>query len=70
MRRYALARFGHADVAKLSGQRWIDFVVAQGGTDWGGGSGSDLLRAAYGGSFAPARKRWIAGARAFFKVKG
>ena len=69
VRRYAVARYGRDAVATLSGRRWIDFVVAHGGTAWGGEVGMSLLRAAYGGSCQPAREHWLAGARAFFKAK-
>lgn len=69
VRRYAVARFGRDAVATLSGRRWIDFVVAHGGTAWGGDVGMGLLRAAYGGPCQPARAHWLAGARAFFKAK-
>jgi hypothetical protein len=70
LRRYAVARFGRAAVAGLSGANWIDFVVAHGGGDWAGATGQDLLRIAYGGSArqAPAdHTRWLNGARAFIE---
>lgn len=69
VRRYAVARFGRDKVAALSGRRWIDFVVAHGGTSWAGDVGLDLLRAAYGGPCQPERARWLAGAKAFFRSK-
>jgi hypothetical protein len=69
VRRYAVARFGRDRVAALSGRRWIDFVVAHGGTPWAGDVGMDLLRAAYGGQCQPERVRWVAGAKAFFRGK-
>ena len=69
LRRYAVARFGRQMVAGLSGERWIDFVVAHGGADWRGTAGSALLQAAYGGIHQPERARWISGARAFIKAK-
>jgi hypothetical protein len=67
VRRYALARFGHATVAGLAGMAWIDFVVAHGGTEWADDSGANLLRAAYGGEATSERARWLAGARGFLK---
>ncbi len=67
LRRYAVAHFGRDAVAGLSGERWIAFVVAQGGAEWAGDVGASLLRAAYGGSANPDRARWLAGARAFLK---
>lgn len=66
-RRYAVARFGREAVAALSGERWIAFVVAHGGTAWAGDSGTSLLRAAYGGTVQADRANWLAGARAFLK---
>ncbi|MDR3370986.1 DUF4381 domain-containing protein [Rhodoferax sp.] len=69
VRRYAVARYGRDTVATLSGRRWIDFVVAHGGTPWAGDVGMDLLRAAYGGQCQPERARWVAGAKAFFRGK-
>jgi hypothetical protein len=69
VRRFAVARFGREAVAHLSGERWIAFVVAHGGSDWAGATGAALLRAAYGGTSASERARWIAGARAFLKAR-
>jgi hypothetical protein len=71
VRRYALARYGHATVAGLSGQRWVDFVAEHGATQWQDQPGADLLRAAYGASATqqPQRALWLAGARAFFRGK-
>lgn len=69
VRRYAVARFGRDAVATLSGRRWIDFVVAHGGTAWAGDVGLDLLRAAYGGQCQPERALWVTGAQAFFRSK-
>lgn len=69
VRRFAVARFGRAAVAGLSGERWIGFVVAHGGTDWAGETGAGLLQAAYGGVARSERARWISGARAFFKTR-
>lgn len=67
LRRYAVARYGRVTVARLAGTAWIDFVVAHGGTDWAGDSGTNLLRAAYGGQASGERARWLAGARGFLK---
>ena len=69
VRRFAVARFGRAAVAGLSGERWIGFVVAHGGTDWAGDTGAGLLQAAYGGVSRSERARWISGARAFLKTR-
>jgi hypothetical protein len=66
LRRYALARYGRAAVAGLSGEAWLAFVVAHGGADWAGAVGAALLRCAWGGAGAGAeRERWLGGARAF-----
>jgi hypothetical protein len=72
VRRFAVARYGRAAVAGLSGARWIDFVVAHGGAAWSGATGAALLQAAYGGasqSVQSVRAQWLAGARAFFKAR-
>ena len=69
LRRYAIARFGRSTVAGLSGQAWVDFVVAHGGEDWAGGAGSGLLRAAYGGAVNGQRQAWLAGARGFVRSR-
>ncbi|MGQ0621204.1 MAG: DUF4381 domain-containing protein [Panacagrimonas sp.] len=65
LRRYALARFDREQVARLSGEAWIAFVVAHGGAAWSGDVGRALLRAAYGGATRADRARWIEGARDF-----
>jgi hypothetical protein len=67
LRRYAVARFGRDTVANLSGERWIAFVVAHGGTAWSGATGGNLLRIAYGGAATAERAAWLSGARAFIR---
>ncbi len=70
VRRYAVARFGREPVADLSGRRWIEFVVDHGARDWGGDTGLELLRVAYGAGDrqdATDRARWLNGARAFIR---
>lgn len=67
LRRYAVARFGRDTVANLSGERWIAFVVAHGGTAWTGATGGNLLRIAYGGAAASDRAAWLSGAQAFIR---
>jgi len=69
LRRYALSRFGADAVASLSGERWLGFVVARGGSAWAGEVGKDLLRAAYGGTVAAHRQQWLDGARGFIKAR-
>lgn len=74
LRRYAVARHGREDVAALSGDAWIAFVVRHGGQAWAGDSGAALLRCAYGPTGADTtasrsthRKRWLQGARGFLR---
>jgi hypothetical protein len=70
MRRFALARFGRERVARLSGQTWLAFVVAEGGQAFANEAGHSLLAAAYGGATEDDRARWLAGARAFLSKAG
>ena len=67
LRRYAIARFGRDDVAALSGERWIAFVVEHGGTALQGEIGADFLRLAYGGTAAENRVAWLSGAEGFIR---
>ena len=67
LRRYAVARYGRDTVAKLSGERWIAFVIEHGGTAWDGNIGSALLCIAYGGEAPADRIAWLAGARDFIR---
>jgi len=67
LRRYAIARFGRDTVASLSGERWINFVVAHGATSWSADCGTSLLRTAYGGEATANRVEWLAGAQAFIR---
>lgn len=67
LRRYAVARFGRDEVASLSGERWIAFLVEHGGIAWQGEIGADFLRAAYGGTATLHRNAWLTGARAFIR---
>lgn len=69
LRRYALARYGRDAVAGLSGEAWIAFVVARGGSAWAGAVGAGLLRCAWGGRADADRDRWLAGARGFVKAE-
>jgi len=68
LRRFAIARFGRDQVANLSGERWLTFIVEHGGEAWDGDVGKNLLRAAYGGSLTYSdRTNWLTGARTFIK---
>ncbi len=67
LRRYAVARFGRDEVASLSGERWIAFLVEHGGIAWQGEIGADFLRAAYGGTATLHRNAWLTGAQGFIK---
>lgn len=69
LRRYAVARFGRDMVAGLSGEKWIAFIIEHGGSAWAGNTGTNLLRAAYGGTTTIDRTGVLAGARAFLKRK-
>lgn len=68
LRRYAIVRFGPEPVAQLSGERWIVFLADNGGTALAGETGSDLLRAAYGGAGDTRRAQWLSATRQFLKV--
>jgi hypothetical protein len=70
LRRYALVRHGRDTVARLSGRRWIEFVIAHGGAAWDEACGEAFLRAAYGGHTDAAsadRERWLAGVEGFLR---
>jgi len=67
LRRYAVAQFGRDTVAKLSGERWIAFVVEHGGVAWSGSAGISLLRIAYGGAAMAERAAWLTGAQVFIR---
>lgn len=70
VRRYAVVRYGREAVAGLSGNRWLEFAIARGATQWQGATGESLLQAAYGGTPQQSdRTRWVAGARAFLKAR-
>ena len=70
VRRYAVARYGRAAVAGLSGSRWLAFAIAHGAAQWQGPTGESMLQAAYGGTPQTSeRARWVAGARAFLKAR-
>lgn len=67
LRRYALAVFGPARVARLSGEAWLTFVIDAGGEALAGSPGRTLLAAAFGNQTSDEREQWIAGAERFIK---
>jgi hypothetical protein len=67
LRRFAIAAFGAARVARLTGDAWLAFVAAQGGTQLAGAAGRSLLATAFGGGASDDRECWIAGADAFVR---
>lgn len=67
MRRFALAVFGSARVARLTGDAWLAFVAERGGEALAGECGRSLLATAFGGGPSGDRDRWIAGANAFVR---
>lgn len=66
LRRYAMAVFGGERVARLTGQAWLEFVAAEGGT-LPLQAGRSLLAAAFGGGARDERESWLAGADAFVR---
>jgi hypothetical protein len=67
LRRFAIAVFGGARVARLTGDAWLAFVAAQGGGPLAGEAGRSLLTTAFGGSVSNDRENWLAGADAFVR---
>lgn len=67
LRRFALAVFGSARVARLTGDAWLAFVAAQGGTSLAGEAGRSMLATAFGGRGSDERECWISGADAFVR---
>jgi hypothetical protein len=68
LRRFAIAVFGTARVARLTGDAWLAFVVAEGGAPLAGETGRSLLAAAFGGVASNDRERWITAADAFVRA--
>jgi hypothetical protein len=67
LRRYALAVFGHDRVAKLTGESWLQFVIAHGGDTLAGAPGRSLLRTAFGNHVDDDRGLWLAAAESFIR---
>jgi hypothetical protein len=70
MRRYAIAAYGHATVAGLSGNEWLAFIETHGGTVLAGEVGRNLLDIAYGKhELAIDRACWLEGVQGFLRGK-
>jgi hypothetical protein len=67
LRRYAVAVFGRARVAKLTGDAWLEFVGFEGGAPLAGYAGRSLLAAAFGNHSKDDREHWLAAAETFIK---
>jgi hypothetical protein len=67
LRRYAVAVFGNERVAGLTGEPWLQFVIAAGGDALAGAPGRSLLAAAFGNHPQDDREHWIAGAECFIR---
>jgi hypothetical protein len=67
LRRYALTVFGHDRVAKLTGEPWLQFVIAHGGGALAGAPGRSLLRTAFGNHVDDDRGQWLAAAESFIR---
>jgi hypothetical protein len=67
LRRYALAVFGSDRVAKLTGESWLQFVIAHGGYALAGAPGRSLLRTAFGNHVDDDRAHWLAAAESFIR---
>jgi hypothetical protein len=70
IRRYALEVFGREQVARLTGDAWLNFVMSAGGEALAGAPGRSMLAAAFGNSGADDREHWIAGAEGFIRQAG
>jgi len=67
LRRYALTVFGRHDVAKLTGEAWLQFVMTEGGEKLAGHVGRSMLSTAFGNHPTDDRDQWAAGAEGFIK---
>jgi Domain of unknown function (DUF4381) len=67
LRRFALAVFGNARVARLTGAAWLAFVADHGGAALAGEAGRSLLSNAFGGGGSDEREHWMSGADAFVR---
>jgi hypothetical protein len=69
LRRYALMRYGASTVAPLSGEAWLRFIEAHGGSGLSGGAGERFLAAAYGKGLALPETDWTQTAEGFIRHK-
>lgn len=67
LRRYALMRYGANTVAPLSGEAWLRFIEAHGGSGLAGGAGERFLAAAYGKRRALPETDWTQSAEGFIR---
>ena len=67
LRRYALTVFGRQAIAKLTGDAWLQFVVAEGGDALSGHVGRSMLSTAFGNHSTDERDQWAAGAAEFIR---
>ncbi len=73
LRRHAVALHGRERVARLAGQRWLDFAGTQGAEALAGDTGRSLLAAAFGGHPGyrqDERARWLAAAGELIRRSG
>lgn len=79
LRRHAVALHGPERVARLSGERWLEFARAAGGEALAGEAGRSLLAAAFGGGPGPSaagldsnaeREQWLAAAAQLIRRSG
>jgi len=70
LRRYALTVFDKGHIARLTGEAWLNFVIAEGADALAGIAGRSLLAAAFGNHATDDREQWLAGAEAFIKRAG
>lgn len=67
LRRYAVALYGKARVAKLTGPAWLEFASAAGARGLAGEAGRSLLAAAFGQRASADCEGWFAAAAEFIR---
>jgi hypothetical protein len=72
LRRHAVALHGRARVARLTGERWLEFAGATGSEALAGDAGRSLLAAAFAGRAASRvdRDRWLCAAAQHIRRSG